>query len=261
MSIASEISRLQQAKSDLATSITNKGVTVPAATTIDGYAALVDQIQTGGGGAIPVLPDGGVEIEYIGANGTQYINSQYYPNNTTRIEAKSMYTHTGTMNGTDFMHYAYGVRETIGSDTYNCDFLCNYYRYGSTDSYTNAINFGKNLGGEYYNSNFRSVAIETVNNITGGYINGTKRFSSRDTSQFQLTQPMFILWCNVNGEGQSGRPPYGRIYYLRVYESGVLLHNYIPVRIGQVGYLYDRVSGTLFSNAGTGSFILGPDIT
>lgn len=48
MSIASEISRLQQAKSALATSITNKGVTVPTATTIDGYAALVDSISGGG---------------------------------------------------------------------------------------------------------------------------------------------------------------------------------------------------------------------
>ena len=47
MSIASEITRLQQAKSDLATSIANKGVTVPAATTIDGYAALVDSIPSG----------------------------------------------------------------------------------------------------------------------------------------------------------------------------------------------------------------------
>lgn len=35
----------------------------------------------------------------------------------------------------------------------------------------------------------------------------------------------------------------------------------IPVRVGQVGYLYDRVSGQLFGNAGTGDFVLGPDIT
>lgn len=48
MSISTEIARLQQAKEDLATSITNKGVTVPAATTIDGYAALVDSISGGG---------------------------------------------------------------------------------------------------------------------------------------------------------------------------------------------------------------------
>jgi hypothetical protein len=47
MSIASELSRLQQAKSELATSIENKGVTVPAATTLDGYGALVDSIPSG----------------------------------------------------------------------------------------------------------------------------------------------------------------------------------------------------------------------
>ena len=47
MSIATEISRLQTAKSNLKTSIENKGVTVPSATTLDGYAALVDQISGG----------------------------------------------------------------------------------------------------------------------------------------------------------------------------------------------------------------------
>lgn len=52
MSIATEISRLQTAKSDLKTSIENKGVTVPSATTLDGYAALVDQISGGGIGEV-----------------------------------------------------------------------------------------------------------------------------------------------------------------------------------------------------------------
>jgi hypothetical protein len=50
MSIANEIERLQVAKSDLATSIASKGVTVPANATLDDYAALVDSIQTSGGG-------------------------------------------------------------------------------------------------------------------------------------------------------------------------------------------------------------------
>ena len=48
--IAQNIARIQQAKEDLATAIEAKGVTVPSATTIDGYATLVGQIQTGGGG-------------------------------------------------------------------------------------------------------------------------------------------------------------------------------------------------------------------
>ena len=45
--IAQEITRLQGAKADLKTAIEAKGVTVPSATKIDGYATLVGQIQQG----------------------------------------------------------------------------------------------------------------------------------------------------------------------------------------------------------------------
>ena len=48
MSIASEITRLQNAKSALKTAIEGKGVSVPAATKLDGYSALVDSIEAGG---------------------------------------------------------------------------------------------------------------------------------------------------------------------------------------------------------------------
>ena len=37
------------------------------------------------------------------------------------------------------------------------------------------------------------------------------------------------------------------------------IYNMVPVRVGQKGYMYDKVSGKLFGNSGTGSFILGPD--
>ncbi|HIZ82812.1 MAG TPA: hypothetical protein H9668_00110 [Firmicutes bacterium] len=50
MSVQSEVSRLNAAKSDLASAITAKGVTVPGTTKLDGYAALVEQIEAGGGG-------------------------------------------------------------------------------------------------------------------------------------------------------------------------------------------------------------------
>lgn len=254
MSIASELNRLLQAKSDLATSIANKGVTVPASATLDDYAALVDQIQQGG------LPYD-AEISYIEANGTQYINSLYYPNLNTRIEAKGMYTHAGTMNGSNYQHFMYGVRETVSGSTFCCEYLYNYYKNGSKNYYDNGSNFGKAVTGEYYSSNFRDTAINVANDITGGYIENTKRFSSRDTTQFQCTKPMFILWCNVDGTGQSNRPPYGRIYYLRVYENHILLHDFIPVRVGQVGCLYDRVTREIFENQGAGAFTLGPDVT
>ena len=49
MTIATEITRLQTAKTAIATAIGAKGVTVPPTTRFDGYAALVDQISSGGG--------------------------------------------------------------------------------------------------------------------------------------------------------------------------------------------------------------------
>ena len=56
MSIATEITRLQGAKSALKTAIEGKGVSVPSSALIDAYPDLVDQIQQGGG--VPVAPAG-----------------------------------------------------------------------------------------------------------------------------------------------------------------------------------------------------------
>lgn len=81
MSVATEITRIQGAKADLKTSIEAKGVTVPSATLISGYAALVDQIETGGGGGGLPDSDGLIDIE-ISTSGPQTggtFNLEYIP--------------------------------------------------------------------------------------------------------------------------------------------------------------------------------------
>lgn len=51
--------------------------------------------------------------------------------------------------------------------------------------------------------------------------------------------------------------------YARIYRDDILVCDLIPVRVGSgtgaVGYMYDRVSGQLFGNSGTGAFTIGPD--
>lgn len=74
MSIASEITRLQNAKAGLKTAIEGKGVTVSSSTKLDGYADLVDSIQQGGGG--------GTMYTYICLGGTM--------DTLTRSEAATM---------------------------------------------------------------------------------------------------------------------------------------------------------------------------
>ena len=63
MSIATEISRLQSAKASIKTAIEGKGVTVPSATLLDGYAALITSIPSGGGDGLPAwLKDGDTHL-------------------------------------------------------------------------------------------------------------------------------------------------------------------------------------------------------
>lgn len=49
MSVQSEITRLENAKTAIKAAIEGKGVTVPEATLLDGMAALVESIEAGGG--------------------------------------------------------------------------------------------------------------------------------------------------------------------------------------------------------------------
>jgi hypothetical protein len=34
----------------------------------------------------------------------------------------------------------------------------------------------------------------------------------------------------------------GRIYYCKLWDNGVMVHDLIPVRIGQVGYMFDKIT-------------------
>lgn len=69
------------------------------------------------------------------------------------------------------------------------------------------------------------------------------------------TSPMYI-WRTADTISSRAQ-----LFGVRFWKSGILAGDFIPVRVGQTGYLYDRVSGQLFGNAGTGAFIVGPDVS
>ena len=57
-----------------------------------------------------------------------------------------------------------------------------------------------------------------------------------------------------------------KIYELKFTLNSTTLRDFIPVRLTNdngksEGVMYDKVSGQLFRNAGTGAFIIGPDKT
>lgn len=122
-----------------------------------------------------------------------------------------------------------------------------YLRYGnSTDTAIGLTSIGLgntftvSLSGTSFQINSQSVAT-------------VARISSFD----RPVSSMGVFRRNFGGTSQENTFSAIRINNMKF---GTLL-DYIPVRVGGVGYMYDRVSGELFGNAGTGAFIVGPDKT
>ena len=76
---------------------------------------------------------------------------------------------------------------------------------------------------------------------------------------------VFYIFSASDNDSISNNPfgiSRSRIYSFKIVnEMNEYVADFIPVRKDGVGYIYDRVSGELFGNQGTGAFIIGPDKT
>ena len=185
------------------------------------------------------------EIEYLESTGTQWIDTGILPNQDTGAEISFSVSFTGGL----------GVsgREIFGAGSNNRYFELlldpskyYYYQYGaSTPKLELAVDNIDHYELWYANKN------KLYNLYTGEVI------SSAPEQTFTITNTLFLFGLN---NGSPVRLLIGRIKYCKLYQDGVLVRDLIPVRVGQTGYMYDRVSKRLFGNQGTGSFGLGPDV-
>jgi hypothetical protein len=130
-----------------------------------------------------------------------------------------------------------------------------------------------NITVDFNNSNYATYRIlvngftsNRVRLIAGKDVRSVIDVEHNVTKGSNTTVCPDVFTCDTNAYilAASGNPYYTKkltckLYYCKVWQSGTLLHDLIPVRVGQVGYMYDRVSGELFGNAGTGAFTLGND--
>ena len=205
-----------------------------------------DLVYSSAGGGTPVLPYD-AEIEYLQTTGTQYID-------------------TGIVSGTNIVAEIKAILTQTSSDVQT--FLC--ARTGNNVSFSNLLSI-KNVSTPYTqigggNSSIDSSADPTVlhtyrtglqNNSlffeTDGTTEGTRTISG---STSNLSMYLFARHTDSGAD----RGIYSKLYYCKITKDGSLVRDFIPVRVGQTGYLYDKVSGELFGNNGSGSFILGNDI-
>ena len=176
------------------------------------------------------------EIEYLESTGTQWIDTGIIPDSNTIVQFKFVNLYI-----TGDVIIGYFINDTNDWRFFNNASACyfdmpNSERIAGGNIYENTL-YELELG-NYYVKN-----LDTGINIVSG--NAT---SYTGTSTITLN--------NYNNVSFSRN----RWYYVKIYSGSVLVRDMIPVRIGQIGYMYDKVSKQLFSNAGTGEFILGPDV-
>ena len=134
MSIATELTRIQQAKADIKTAIEAKGVTVPSSATIDTYDDYVSQISGGGGGDTTTLeklidrsitsidiPSGFTSIGNYAFADCDSLSSITIPNSVTSIGAYAFYQCTRLSSVT----IPSGITSISNYIFYYCDRLSN----------------------------------------------------------------------------------------------------------------------------------------
>lgn len=192
----------------------------------------------GGGGEM-------IYIEYLQSTGTQYIDTGLTFNNINDVKFKINATAASTTvsgkwsvfganrSGNEILlwwkgtnaHYINGTKVTKTAISYNTD-------------YTIDFNLTNGAG---------SLTID-------GVLIGSSTKNSPDWKCF-----LFAGSDSANTPNYLGKM---KIYYCQIYDSSNnLARDYVPVRIGTVGYLYDRQNDVLYGNLGTGDFTLGNDIT
>ena len=176
--------------------------------------------------------------EYLESTGTQWIDTGIVPTRTT----KSVFDYQLTS-------------QTAGRGLFGSyKIKSNYYIYQNS-----ATSFEVGFGGHKSNAfmsdlYLHEIEFDDLSVLVDGktVYTGSNYFASHE-----YTLPLFTIRSeNTIYKGSSAR-----IFYLEIYDDGVLVRDFVPVRVGTVGYMYDRVSGKLFGNQGTGEFIIGPDKT
>ena len=182
------------------------------------------------------------EVEFLESIGTQWIN--------TGINCNSNYILEVEAQGAKGSEGILGARK-------------------SSENSAHTLVYPKDNGAIRYtsgglNSNiFVSVNISLYNIYKADYnklyINDALVGTSSRSIAFTLNIPYYLFAVNTNGSVSNLGAK--KIKMCRIWDGASLLLDLIPVRKGQVGYMYDKVSGQLFGNAGTGDFILGSDKT
>ena len=189
------------------------------------------------------------EVEYLESTGTQWIDTGVTMTYDLFDSAETTITVMPTGKTSD-THNFFGDG-TSWYDGYTFGHYRDYILQASNgfDATQNSIKFSSTLP--------KTLTV----NKNGFAIDSEVASIHTIPSSMSSSGTLILFGCRRNGVFFTTTPFAGRIYSAKMVSNGVSIFGFIPVIKDGVGYMYDRVSGQLFGNAGTGAFIVGPDKT
>lgn len=205
------------------------------------------------GADVIVLPADYQMVEYIqgtsDANGANYINTLEYAKNTTRMELVCEIT--GFPNQYERL---YGVRGAFWVMQYSTT----SYRF-----YLDKPNRATLLKTQALSSDTEYVIVQDggTTYLDGEQIATSSQAFDTETDPDMTYAPDGKIWLNADNGGNKSNS-HLKIKSCMIWQNSVLTKHFVPCyrKIDNVAGMYDLVHGVFYTNPGTGSFTVGPDI-
>lgn len=192
------------------------------------------------------FPSGYTELEYIQSSGNAYIDTDFKPNQNSRVrmdvEVGSPVAATMCFFGTR------NASQPTATLAYNVW----------------AMNTGASIRSDFFSTNasldFAAASGTRIlidKDKTLCHVNDETITNTQNTGQ--ATLDLFLLACNDIGSPDYYLP--AKLYSCQIYDNGLLVRDFVPCidPEGTVG-LYDLVGATFYGNEGTGEFTAGPEV-
>ena len=185
------------------------------------------------------------EVQYLRSTGTQYMT---FP---LSVSAGTYFSFEGKVMPLYSSSSKYDILAANPSAQFKSSF---YSRNTGNTTITYASTIGNESGSGGWGGRYNRI-IDFKLSTEGRTVAGTEAYTElirplrASISQFRI----------FGGFDNTNRYPiaFGRV---RIIAGDDILYDLIPVRVGNVGYMYDKLTNVLHQNEGTGNFTLGPDV-
>jgi len=197
------------------------------------------------GNRVVYLPAYEAEVEYLECTGTQWIDTEIVPDENCGVEV-SIVT---TINDQNKSVFGCETTSEYAFKRYHITPNLDKWWFGNNDIESSSGTYDTTIGTEYV----------IKYNINGEVVINNSKLADISVVNVTDIQPLCIA---KRGPDSRDKTSYGiyKYKYFKIYSGSTLVRDFVPVRIGTTGYMYDKVSRQLFANAGTGRFVLGNDV-